>query len=164
MSNAPTGEALYSLPKFGTSESDGLNGTYLSEEIHSLSGNDVVFALGGHDLINGGTGSDRLYGGSGNDTLIGGFGEDLLTGGSGADVFIFFPTRAAERDLIADFDANRDKILIKDVGGSTHADKFSQLVLHEVSDDLWIDVHGQAIILYNTEVTDVTQSHFIFEN
>jgi len=102
----------------------------------------VIYALGGNDILDGGTGSDRLYGGNGHDTLIGGSGEDLLVGGYGNDVFLFYPTLAGERDVIADFDVTRDKINIQNLTGNSAQTIFDNLRIVEVVDDLWIDVHG----------------------
>ena len=159
----PTGEYNHGLPVLGTQDSDGINGTYRSEYIHGLAGHDVIFALGGHDLLDGGAGQDRLYGGSGDDTLVGGFGEDLLTGGVWRDVFVFYPTKGGERDVIADFDVNRDKISISKLIGNDDQAKYDTLIFHTVGDNLWIDVHGQAIILYAIDASDLNVSHFIFE-
>ena len=60
-------------------------------------------------------GKDTIVGGSQNDTIIGGNGIDFLTGGAGADNFVYQnPTQG--NDLILDFQAGQDRILISAAG------------------------------------------------
>lgn len=66
-------------------------------------------------------GDDTLRGGNGNDRLYGGGGNDILTGGTGADRFVFSlygvdnPQRHDGSDVITDFDASVDRIVLTDV-------------------------------------------------
>jgi Ca2+-binding RTX toxin-like protein len=83
-----------------TEGDDAATGTFVSETINALGGNDTLRGLGGDDVLNGGSGNDNLYGGSGGDTLSGGEGDDYLyvdvadfasgsvSGGSGYDTVI----------------------------------------------------------------------------
>jgi len=162
INGASYNRATYKLATLGNADNNGMNGSQSAEHIVSLGGHDVIYALGGNDILDGGTGSDRLYGGNGHDTLIGGSGEDLLVGGNGNDVFLFYPTLAGERDVIADFDVARDKINIQNLTGNSAQTIFDNLRIVEVVDDLWIDVHGQAIILKNIDENDLNVDHFIF--
>lgn len=74
----------------------------------------------GADLVAGGDGSDRLQGGAGADRLVGGAGIDLLSGGRGADVFVMLAD--GSRDIIADFDRQRDRIDLSETPGASFAD------------------------------------------
>jgi len=64
--------------------------------------------------------------------------------------------------VIADFDVARDKINIQNLTGKSAQAIFDNLRIVEVVDDLWIDVHGQAIILKNIDENDLNVDHFIF--
>jgi Ca2+-binding RTX toxin-like protein len=65
-----------------------------------------------NNTLRGGGNIDVLNGGAGDDVLEGGTGKDTLTGGGGGDVFVF---RAYNErtDVITDFDANADHILLE---------------------------------------------------
>jgi Ca2+-binding RTX toxin-like protein len=66
-----------------------------------------------HLEIFGTNGNDRIFGGSGDDLLNGGRGSDVLTGGSGGDRFILdLYGTAGERDVIRDFQAGQDRIVL----------------------------------------------------
>lgn len=68
-------------------------------------------------LILGTDGNDRLRGTAADETIIGGAGSDRLRGGAGADTFVFGADAAdgdRDRDVIRDFDAAEDVIVIED--------------------------------------------------
>jgi endoglucanase len=73
-------------------------------------GDDILTGGAGADLLLGAAGTDRLSGQAGDDQLGGGAGNDRLTGGAGADGFVFVDGDGA--DVIADFDADLDHLLI----------------------------------------------------
>ncbi len=75
-------------------------------------GADKLSGAAGDDVLKGGAGADSLNGGSGNDRLYGGLGNDMLTGGAGRDVFVLDtkPSKAANRDKVADFSVKDDTI------------------------------------------------------
>ena len=54
------------------------------------------------------------------------------------------------------------KINIQNLTGNSAQAIFDNLRIVEVVDDLWIDVHGQAIILKNIDQNDLNVDHFIF--
>ena len=91
------------------------NGVLVSAGLVNLAGNSLANVLtggGGANLLSGGGGADTLFGGLGNDTLSGGTGADRLTGGAGYDVFRFDGLPDAGADLITDFAAGVDKLLL----------------------------------------------------
>ena len=63
-------------------------------------------------MLSGNEGNDNLQGGDGDDKLRGGFGKDYLSGGLGDDTFIFdtMLSKSTNRDTIADFTVDQDKI------------------------------------------------------
>lgn len=68
-------------------------------------------------VIEGGNGRDRLYGSDADEVIIGGKGSDVLRGGDGADTFVFgadSSNGARERDVIVDFDASEDVIVLEE--------------------------------------------------
>ncbi len=67
------------------------------------------------NLLSGLRGADTLIGGDGADTLIGGSQADRLAGGLGADAF-FFGAIADRGDVIADFTAAEDAIVVSAAG------------------------------------------------
>ena len=91
------------------------NGVLVSAGLVNLAGNSAANVLtggGGANLLSGGGGADTLSGGLGNDTLSGGTGADRLMGGAGYDVFRFDGLPDAGADLITDFAAGVDKLLL----------------------------------------------------
>lgn len=128
---------------YGNSGDDSLSGDGGNDDIHGDHGNDTLDGGSGNDtldggndddLLDGGTGADLLIGGRGSDTLQGGDGDDTLYGGrtsytdSASDIFVFDSNDG--HDTIMDFDASRDRLLLRgaespddievdQVGGST---------------------------------------------
>lgn len=113
-SPAPTPEPTTGLNKIvGTSKSETVNGTTAADSIEGGSGADKLFGYAGDDDMFGGAGKDRLYGG---------VGTDRLTGGADADRFYFHGIEevgvgAGKRDIITDFQAGQDDIVIEKFGG-----------------------------------------------
>ncbi|WP_172961068.1 calcium-binding protein [Oceaniglobus roseus] len=121
----------------GGALNDVLNGQGDNDTINGVTGNDVLSGGGGDDFLRGGAGIDTLDGDGGNDTLAGGDNSDLLRGGNGddelqgqngldtldggngndtligganADTFQF--DVGSDRDLIRDFEDNRDVLAL----------------------------------------------------
>lgn len=130
------------LDIIGTEAADTLFGTNDSELIDGLAGDDSLSASDGDDFLVGGDGFDTIGGGAGADTILGGNdgdlifaydgddvvdagdgndiiysgrGSDILFGGAGSDEFVFELADFAEGevDIIADFEAEEDKLIIK---------------------------------------------------
>jgi Ca2+-binding RTX toxin-like protein len=119
---------------------DSINGANGSDQLFGRSGNDIIsggagfdFIVGdaGNDRLSSGTGGGSLHGSYGNDTLEGGSGEDalvgdagldLMTGGGGRDKFYFsevIDSRPFSPDLITDFQAGVDRIMLGDLHSGT---------------------------------------------
>ena len=62
----------------GTNNDDIIIGSFLSEKISGLKGDDVIQGNNGDDIINGNEGSDSIQGGEGIDNLFGGDGDDFI--------------------------------------------------------------------------------------
>lgn len=77
---------LFSRPP--TNGNDIIYGSFWSDTIRALKGNDIVFAGKGNDKVYGDDGNDTLYGEQGDDLLDGGRGNDNLSGGDGKDTMI----------------------------------------------------------------------------
>ena len=71
-----------------TGGNDMVAGTFLSDDISLLGGNDLATAGFGRDTVYGGNGGDQLLGGGDNDFLYGGNGADSLVGSKGNDLLI----------------------------------------------------------------------------
>ena len=116
---------------------------------------------GMNNTLRGGAGVDTLAGGAGDDVLEGGTGKDVLTGGAGADVFVF-RTYAERTDVITDFDAAVDHILLEGlafgyglyegavavadfISGATNAtqDTTDRFVFRTTDQTLWFDADGK---------------------
>ncbi len=102
---------------FGEQGDDQLFGEGGKDELDGGQGNDLLVAGSGNDYLNGGEGSDVLNGGSGNDWLAGGEGNDWLLGGSGRDTFEI--SGQSGKDVIRDFDAGSDSILLNGLSFET---------------------------------------------
>jgi uncharacterized protein YkwD len=83
-----------------------------NDELYGGNGNDLIYGNGGQDLLVGAAGNDQLFGGTGDDRLDGGTGDDILNGGSGSDEFVFGTNGGF--DVINDFDASLDKLVLDD--------------------------------------------------
>jgi Ca2+-binding RTX toxin-like protein len=102
----------------GTAEGDTLlsiENIYGTEYNDTFSGNaeaNTLLGYGGDDVLFGNEGNDNLKGGNGDDLLNGGLGKDTLSGGLGNDTFVFdrVLNAATNKDIIADFTADQDKI------------------------------------------------------
>ncbi|MCC7320346.1 MAG: calcium-binding protein [Rubellimicrobium sp.] len=94
----------------GGAGADILPGGTGDDRLWGDGGNDTLMGGSGHDRLEGGAGRDRLLGGRGNDRLSGGAGNDTLEGGAGADTFVY----AAGRDVITDFRAGVDRLVLDD--------------------------------------------------
>lgn len=138
-----------------------------------LNPNSILLTLeggAGDDSLFGSDGDDVLTGGIGSDTLIGQKGADTLTGGDGQDYFRF-NNRNQGADIITDFVAADDQILIRAAGfggglvaGSTiSADQFTlgmaagresdRFIYNDTSGELFFDRDGsgnQAQVLLAT--------------
>ena len=135
----------------GTEGADMLTGNYLSEEIKSLGGDDIVSGGGGNDHIElgagndwggGGTGDDTLYGQAGDDFLVGETGNDHLYGGEGHDELY-----GAEGDDIAYGEAGNDYL-----EGGEGADSLWGGEGNDVVEGSWGDDH-----LYGGAGNDILQ-------
>jgi Ca2+-binding RTX toxin-like protein len=60
-------------------------GTFLSDNIQALGGDDFISANVGNDTVRGGNGFDMVYGDDGDDILFGGAQNDYVNGGAGHD-------------------------------------------------------------------------------
>ena len=59
--------------------------------------------------------AQRITGNAGNNRIDGRSGSDILTGGEGEDIFVFSTTPwGGNRDIITDFDAAADRIILED--------------------------------------------------
>ena len=150
---------------------DTIGGGWGHDEIWCGSGNDTVgagdqddrlYGEDGDDILNGGTGRDTIHGGSGTDWINGGPGDDVLTGGGGADTFVFNAAVTGERDVITDFDSGADLLRLSHVPGADATQKFAQLGLAQVGNDVEIGWFGQTILLEDTALSGIGVEDFIF--
>ena len=87
--------------------------------------------------------------------VSGGRGRDELTGGAGADVFEF--ATGDGRDVITDFQQDRDKIQI--TAGAT---EFSDLAVRQVGEDLLVGFTNVRVLVEDQDVADFGANDFIF--
>lgn len=81
--------------------------------------NESLHGTEGADRMQGGISHDEFWGMGGNDTLIGGAGNDTLWGGEGEDTFVLHRFGTGNSDLIKDFDAAQDKIVLVQSNAAT---------------------------------------------
>lgn len=79
--------SLY-LATLATSGADTIAGSWASERLIGLDGNDTLSGLDGDDVLDGGAGNDRLEGGEGRDVVLAGDGDDVLIAGNGNDTLV----------------------------------------------------------------------------
>lgn len=121
----------------------------------NLAGNSLNNTIDGND------GSNRITGAGGNDRLNGSFGNDVLYGGSGSDRFVFnsAPSSTTNKDIIKDWSAKDDTILLENavftalkktgvlsksyfVLGSKAKDSNDFVGYNKNTGDLWYDANG----------------------
>lgn len=96
----------------GGAGNDLLKGGKGNDGLGGGAGEDRLLGEAGHDILGGGGGNDILLGGSGDDVLKGGGASDTLTGGANSDTFVFINGHGGQ-DMITDFSAAEDSILIE---------------------------------------------------
>jgi Ca2+-binding RTX toxin-like protein len=147
----------------GNRRGNRLEGTDADSDINGKGGRDNLYGNGGDDTLAGGNGNDKLFGGKGHDVLNGGAGKDILRGnkgddtldgGAGADKFIF--SRGDGSDLIDNFNALADKIVIK-----RGASDFSDLDISRSGSDVEISFKNVTITLSDFALADVSEDFFI---
>lgn len=99
------------------------------DKLFGAEGEDILHGGRGRDVLKGGKGDDillgdgfnfetvsgrgdRMHGGAGDDYLLGGEGRDLMRGGKGADTFEWDFTHLGDGDVIRDFDAAQDRLVL----------------------------------------------------
>jgi len=140
---------------------DSLDGGTGSDRIYAGGGNDTAQGGDGDDLIESGDGNDIAMGGAGNDEIQGEGGDDIIIGGrdngridgnaitigdnlygnGGRDSFIV--ERGDGVDLIWDFQAGTDSLVIKGYSFKDAAAQFTDRVVNQGRDGVNpLDAHG----------------------
>ncbi|NVO28049.1 calcium-binding protein [Donghicola sp. C2-DW-16] len=149
----------------GASGKDTIIGGAGEDTINGGTGQDRILAGEQSDLVRGGGGNDKLYGEdgldillgqNGRDVLVGGKGNDTLTGGARADKFIF--VGRAGSDVITDFDADLDDLILRRTGNHSIDD----LEITQHGHDVLIDYGKGEILLENTELSDILGADISF--
>ena len=110
--------AFHELQIYGGTPGEMITGgTLVRNDIRAGAGADTLTGGQRSDVLQGGAGCDVLSGRGANDWIEGGMGQDTMTGGGGSDSFIFRSagesrTGGARRDVITDFNVNRDEISV----------------------------------------------------
>lgn len=116
---------------------------------------------GGNNALNGTAGDDRLFGGAGNDTLDGGSGDDTMTGDAGADFFVY--AKGGGADVISDFDATEDKIVLRDSGYTGAELQAAYFGARQVGEDVLIDFqNGDTLLLEDQFISNLNSQIFIY--
>lgn len=126
------------LTVLGTDGDDSLGGSYRSETIQGLAGDDRLYAEDGNDRLEGGAGNDLLDGGFGDDYLDGGTGDDTLQGGYGNDTYRF--GRGAGRDTVIEYpytNLNNNDTIELDQGVLPE-----DLTIRRVNNDMVLTING----------------------
>ncbi|GHC67102.1 calcium-binding protein [Neogemmobacter tilapiae] len=122
----------------------------------NLTGNNGGNALYGNDarnVIRGGGGVDGLYGNGGSDTLIGGNGIDFFVLDTGYG-----------QDRVKDFKATgraHDRVDVRDIKSIKNFADLQKNHLRQIGDDVVVVAGKDRLILENTDIDNLTQSHFL---
>ena len=109
--------------------------------------------------ITGNAQANWLIGQEGSDTLEGLGGNDVLFGGEGADAFVF--ARGTGQDLVGDFTAGTDRIVLKGLGLAGFADVAAHMT--EVNGSTVIDLgEGDGIRLNGVANAALTAADFLY--
>lgn len=132
---------------FGTDTDDVIANTGSQDDhLYGMAGNDTLVGNGGNDYLEGGKGIDILEGGSGDDILIGGYtptkvdeSVDTLIGGADFDTYI-----VGNGDILEDDDANKGKVIFKDIDLTGKKYKNSESGRYE-DDDFVYEESGETL-------------------
>ena len=98
-----------------------------------------------------------IWGGDGAQTIDGGAGNDVLTGGGGADTFVL--RRGNGSDVITDFQAGSDKVLLQDYGFYGFA--AVKAALRQAGADAVLNLGGgESLVLRNTQAATLSAQDF----
>lgn len=140
----------------GGAGTDLLDGGEGNDSLGGGLGDDTVLGGAGNDFVAGGGRDDVLDGGTGNDTLNGGEGNDLMTGGEGVDTFVFNRLNSGEADIITDFDAATETVILRSVAN------FDALDITDTDDGAVVTVDGHTITFEAVLAADLTADNFLF--
>ncbi|ARE81890.1 trifunctional nucleotide phosphoesterase protein YfkN [Roseovarius mucosus] len=140
----------------GGAGTDLLDGGEGNDSLGGGLGDDTVLGGAGDDFVAGGGRDDVLDGGAGNDTLNGGSGNDLMTGGEGVDTFVFNTLTSGEADIITDFDASTETVILRSVAS------FDTLDITDTVAGAVVAVDGQTITFEAVLAADLTADNFLF--
>ncbi len=142
----------------GDDGADFISGGFGKDVIRGGNGNDRLFGNRGADNLKGQAGDDVLNGGFGNDRLDGGAGNDVMTGSLGADDFVF----ATGRDRVTDFQDNDQIVLNGSAPIRNYGDLRANHMFQSGQDVLIYDGLGNSLLLEDTLLAQLDQSHFLF--
>ncbi|WP_297539344.1 choice-of-anchor I family protein [Roseovarius sp.] len=140
----------------GGAGTDLLDGGEGNDSLGGGLGDDTVLGGAGNDFVAGGGRDDVLDGGTGNDTLNGGEGNDLMTGGEGVDTFVFNMLNSGEADIITDFDAATETVILRSVAN------FDALDITDTVAGAVVAVDGHTITFEAVLAADLTADNFLF--
>jgi len=140
----------------GGAGTDLLDGGEGNDSLGGGLGDDTVLGGAGNDFVAGGGRDDVLDGGTGNDTLNGGEGNDLMTGGEGVDTFVFNRLNSGEADIINDFDAATETVILRSVAN------FDALDITDTVAGAVVAVDGHTITFEAVLAADLTADNFLF--
>ncbi|MEX0339396.1 MAG: calcium-binding protein, partial [Arenibacterium sp.] len=138
----------------GSKGADRLKGGQGSDILNGGGGRDIAKGGVGRDVVKGGNGNDRLFGEGGRDNLNGGKGADLLNGGggndrliggAGADTFRF--TKGGGRDIVRDFQDDRDAIDLKSFNFNSVRDALKRAIETSDGDVLFNFGDGDSLLI-----------------
>lgn len=89
-------------------DGDGYSFGAAEDSLEGEGSNEVILGGARKDELEGNSGDDLIIGGGGKDKIFGGSGKDELRGGGGKDKFFFDGLLANSRDVIVDFERNKD--------------------------------------------------------
>lgn len=141
----------------GGNGNDLIRGGAENDTISGGSHNDTVWGGDGNDDVGGYYGDDVLYGEDGNDIIRGGAGDDIMNGGAGADTFVFRRSESTGRDVINDFEINKDKIEI--VGSRL---SFETLDISDSAEGAVVRFADHDIILKGVDAAELDANDFLF--
>ncbi len=141
----------------GGSGADVLDGGRNNDTIEGGTGADTIIGGSGRDLLNGGDGDDVITGGSGNDTIIGGAGNDTIDGQSGNDTIIITANEGDEDVILSYNPASTGDI----IDLSAFDDLYFDDAVSQFGNHVQINLGGQTLMLFNTELEDVDINDFV---
>ena len=139
-----------------------VHGDATANRIQSEAGDDQLFGGAGDDILISSVGNDYVAGGAGDDRIDAGAGSDTIEGGPGADFFVFRNFDGNDHDVIRDFDADEDVLVLAGVSSGDQLGRFKNITITETTSGGEIEYGDYRLQILGPDGAQLTLDEIIF--